>query len=146
MIFFICFAIAGCHIGLQHTPRRQHAQFQTRIQNFDRGGANNSQVSTLKYLMPLVFKASSIKGAIFWSFLFWIIMFRFKPAIRTPVCTELTSFENLFLEKFQASTSDKSHHFLARLSWKSACENPGAINARSAACFLQPILPLSKKP
>jgi len=37
--------------------------------NFDRG-ANNSQVSTFKYIMALVFKASSIKCAFFWYFFF----------------------------------------------------------------------------
>jgi len=35
---------------------------------FGRGGANNNQVSTCEYLMSLVFKASSIKGAFFWRF------------------------------------------------------------------------------
>jgi len=32
--------------------------------NFDRG-ENNNEVSTFKYIMPLVFKASSTKGAFF---------------------------------------------------------------------------------
>ena len=35
--------------------------------NFDRG-ANNNEVSTFKYIMPLVFKASSTKCAFFWCF------------------------------------------------------------------------------
>jgi len=35
--------------------------------NFDRG-ANDNGVSTFKYIMPLVFKASSAKGACFWRF------------------------------------------------------------------------------
>jgi len=33
--------------------------------DFDRGRANNNQVSTHDYLMPLVFKASSIKDSFF---------------------------------------------------------------------------------
>jgi len=32
------------------------------------GGANNNEVSTFEYTMPLVFKASSTKGAFFWRF------------------------------------------------------------------------------
>jgi len=34
------------------------------------GGANNNQVSTFKYILPLVFKASSTKCAFFWRFFF----------------------------------------------------------------------------
>jgi len=36
--------------------------------HFDRGGANNNEVSTLKYILPFVFKASSTKDAFFWHF------------------------------------------------------------------------------
>jgi len=35
--------------------------------NFD-GGGNNNQASTFEYLMPLVFKALSVKGVFFWCF------------------------------------------------------------------------------
>jgi len=54
--------------------------------------------------------------------------------------TELTSFKSLFLVKFQAFTLDQSHHLLVKFSCESACENLGAINARSAVHLLQPIL------
>jgi len=33
-------------------------------------GANSNQASTFKYTIPLVFKASSIKYALFWHFFF----------------------------------------------------------------------------
>ena len=65
----------------EYTPTRRIAR------DFDGGGANNNQVSTFKYIMPLVFKASSITYAFF-----WIILFRFKPAHRKSVFLELTKF------------------------------------------------------
>jgi len=46
--------------------------------------------------------------------------------------------------QFQASTLDESHYLPVILLCKNACENLDAINARSAACFLQPILQLCK--
>jgi len=51
----------------------------------------------------------------------------------------------VLIMKFQASTSDHCHHLLIKLSCKSASEPLNAISARSAVCFLQPILQLSKK-
>jgi len=114
--------------------------------NFD-GGANNNQVSTFKYIMPLVFKASSIKCAFSWRFFFWIILFRFKPANRKSAFLELTKFKKYFLVNFQVSTLNKSYHFLVKLSWESVCEDLDAIfvSAESAVCFFQPILQLSKE-
>jgi len=41
------------------------------------GGANNNQVSTFDYLMTLILKASSTKGAFFYRF-YLNNMFRFK--------------------------------------------------------------------
>ena len=84
--------------------------------------------------MPLVFKESSIKGAFFWRFF-----------LKNCVQIELTGFKSLFLVKFQASTLDQNHHLLVKVSCESACENLDAISARSAVCFVQPILQLSKK-
>jgi len=46
---------------------RRGAKGRRIARNFDRG-VNNYHVSTCEYLMPLVFKASSIKGAFFWCF------------------------------------------------------------------------------
>ena len=95
---------------------------------FYRGGSNN-QVSTFKYIMPLVFKASSINCVFFLRYLFWIIMFRFKPANIKSAFIELTSFKSLFLVKFQGSTWDENHHLLVKLSCKRACENVDAMEA-----------------
>ena len=47
--------------------------------------------------------------------------------------------------KFQASTLDQCHHLLINLSCKSASKPLNATSARSAACFFQPIVQLSKK-
>jgi len=44
----------------------QSAGDRRAARNFD-GGTNNNQVSTCKYLMPLVFKALSIKGLVIFS-------------------------------------------------------------------------------
>ena len=78
---------------------------------------------------------------------FWMILFRFKPANRKSVFLELTYFKSLFLVNFQVSTLNESLHFLVKLSCESFRENLDAIlvSARSAICFFQPILQLSKK-
>jgi len=49
--------------------------------------------------MPLDFKTSSTNCAYFWHFLFWIIIFIFKPTKRKSAFIELTSFKSLFLSK-----------------------------------------------
>ena len=51
----------------------------------------------------------------------------------------------VLIVKFQASTLDHCHHLLTNLSCKSASKPLNALSARSAVCFLQPILQLSKK-
>ena len=56
--------------GMRHGYQKFHNDSSTYryvARNFDRG-ANNNEVSTFKYIMPLVFKASSTKGAFFWRF------------------------------------------------------------------------------
>ena len=112
--------------------------------NPDRG-ANMNQVSTFKYIMPLVFKTSSIKCAFFWHSFFWIILFPFKPANRKSAFIELRSFKRLFIVNFPFSTLNESHHFLVKLSYESVCENLDAISVRSTVCFFQPMLQLSKE-
>ena len=82
------------------------------------------------------------KMCIFSVTFFWIIKFSVKPANRKSNFVEL---KNLFLIKFLVSALDQSHHLIVRFSRKSACENHDAVSARSAVCFLQPILKLSKK-
>jgi len=72
--------------------------------------------------MPLVFEASSMKGAFFSRF-FLNNMFRFKPANTQSIFVELKYFKSLFLIKFQVSILNGSHHLLVKLSCKSACEN-----------------------
>jgi len=51
----------------------------------------------------------------------------------------------VLIVKFQASTLDQCYHLLINLSCQSASKPLNAISARSAVCFLQPILQLSKK-
>jgi len=51
----------------------------------------------------------------------------------------------VLIVNFQASTLDQCHHLLMNLSCKSASKHLDAISARSAVCFLQPILQFSKK-
>jgi len=51
----------------------------------------------------------------------------------------------VLIEKFPASTLDQWHHLLINLFCKSASKPLSAVSARSAVCFLQPILQLSKK-
>jgi len=87
------------------------------------------------YLMPLVFKVSSIRDTYFWGFFL----------NNTVYFIEFTKFKSLFLVKFQASILAKSHHLLIKLSCKSACENIDGFSARSEACPLQLILQLTKK-
>jgi len=111
-------------------------------------GANNNQVSTFKCVRPLVFKALSIKCAFFWHFVFWIILFRCKPANRKSVFIELRSFKSLFVKfvvNFQVSTWNERHHMLVKLSCESIYENLDPISARYAVCFFQPKLQLSKE-
>ena len=115
---------------------------QARGKNFD-GGTNNNQLSKFKYMMPLVFKASSIKCAFFWHFFFWIILFRFKSANRKSAFIALRSLN--FFWNVQISTLNESHHLLVTLSCQNVCENLDAISVRYAVCFFQPILQLSKE-
>ena len=72
-------------------------------------------------------------------------MFRIKLANINSIFIELTSFLSLFLVKFQASVLDESHHLIVKLSCKTDHENLDGLRARSAVCFLQPVLQLSKK-
>jgi len=51
----------------------------------------------------------------------------------------------VFTVKFPASTLDQCHHLLINLFCKNASKPLNAVSARSAVCFLQPILQLSKK-
>jgi len=51
----------------------------------------------------------------------------------------------VLIVKFQASTLDQCHHLLINLSCKTASKPLNAVSARSAVCFLQPILQLSKR-
>jgi len=50
------------------------------------------------------------------------------------------SFKSLFLVNVLTSTVDQSHHLLVKFSCKNACENHDAVSARSAVCFLHPML------
>jgi len=45
---------------------RSFAHMPLRIS--DRNSANNNEVSTFKYILPLIFEASSTNGAFFWRF------------------------------------------------------------------------------
>ena len=51
----------------------------------------------------------------------------------------------VLIEKFPAFTLDQCHHLLINLFCKNASKPLNAASARSAVCFLQPILQLSKK-
>jgi len=82
---------------------------------------------------------------LFLALLFLNNMFIFKPTNRKSAFIESASFKSLFLVKFQVSTLDENQHLLVKLSCQSACENLDAIIPRSALCFFQPILQLSKK-
>jgi len=63
------------------------------------------------------------------------------------MCFKLTKILKFFSVNFQVSTFNESHHFLVKLSCESVCENLDAIlvSARSAVCFFQPTLQLSKE-
>ena len=66
---------------------------------------------------------------------------------RNQMCFKLTKILKFFSVNFQVSTFNESHHFLVKLSCESVCENLDAIlvSARSAVCFFQPTLQLSKE-
>jgi len=64
----------------------------------------------------------------------------FKPANIKSVFVQLTSFKSLFLVNVQVSTLHESHHFIAKLSYESVCENLDAISARLAVWFLHSLV------
>ena len=108
------------------------------------GGGKQHPSINIQICNSLVFKALSIKCAFFWHFFFWIILFRFKPANRKSVFSELRSFKSLFFVNLQVATWNESHHLLVKLSCESVYENLDAISARSAVYFFQPMFQLSK--
>jgi len=65
-------------------------------------GENNNQVSTFKYLMPLVFEATSIQRAFVWRFFSWTIVFRFQLENKKFILNWIDKFKSLHLVKFQA--------------------------------------------
>jgi len=62
-------------------------------------------------------------------------MFTFKLANRKSAFIELTSFESMFLVKFQAFALDEAHLLLVKLFCERACENCDATSACSALGF-----------
>ena len=56
-----------------------------------------------------------------------------------------TTVLKVLIEKFPASTLDHCHHLLVNLFCKSASKPLNDVSARSAVCFLQPILQMSRK-
>ena len=71
----------------------------------------------------------------------WTIVLRFKSKNEKSAFIKSTSFKIFDSEV----PSFHCHHLLTNLSCKSASKPLNAISARSAVCFLQPILQLSKK-
>ena len=84
------------------------------------------------------FRAPSMKRACFRRFL----LNNCVP-INKNVCFQ--RIDKVLIVRFQASALDQCHHLLINLSCKSASKPLNVISARSAVCFLQPILQLSKK-
>jgi len=80
-----------------------------------------------------------MKRACFWRFLL-------NNGVPTNKCLLSLNWQVLkvLIVKFQASTLDHCQHLLISLSCKSATKPLNTISARSAVCFLQPILQLSK--
>jgi len=73
----------------------------------------------------------------------WTIVFRFKS--KNEMLWLNRQVLKILIVKFPAFTSDQCHHLLTNFSWKSAGKPLYAVSARSAICFLQPILQLSEK-
>jgi len=109
------------------------------------GGANNNQVSTFDYLMILILKASSTKGA-FSSVFIWIVCSDLSRQMHSPFSLNWQILRKFFLVKFQASILDESHPLRVKVSCKSPFQNLDVLSARSAVCLLQPILQLSLWP
>jgi len=113
--------------------------------NFDREGKQQQSLNIWIYIKCPSFLMHHPENVHLSGAFFWIIMFRFKPTNRKSIFIELISFKSLFSLKFQGSVLDENHHFLAEFPCKSAYDRVDAISARSAVCFLQSILQLSKK-
>jgi len=65
--------------------------------------------------MPLVFKASSRKGAFFWRAFILNNYVQISAGKQKSIFIELTSFSSLFLVNFHVSILDESHHLLIKL-------------------------------
>ena len=93
--------------------------------------------------MLLVFKPSSVKRGCFWRFLPEQLCSNLSRQIKSLLSSNWQVLKVLVV-KFQASTLDQCHHSFINLFCKSASKPLDTIRARSAVCFLQTILQLSK--
>jgi len=84
--------------------------------NFDRGGKQQPKFQHL-IIKPLVFKASSIKGAFFWRIFSELLCSDLSQQIQSSFSLNWQNL-SLFLEKLQASILDENYHLLEKLSCK----------------------------
>ena len=94
--------------------------------------------------MLLVFKVSPMQHSCFWRFLLNNCVQILSRKIKSLLSLNRQVLKVL-IEKFPAFTLDQCHHLLINLFCKNASKPLNAASARSAVCFLQPILQLSKK-